>query len=275
MTALIDFFSRNPSLGETAMKKFAALMAGVAAIATAGAASADTINKGQWTNNFEVLGVVVPGLTRDVPGFLGGTSAANIARALDGGADVSAWHAVGASLGDVGNVGNDGASFTLQGEVSRDCVYYSGNNNTETFDFGTLGIYAGDETGPAAAFTMVAPAVLAIQTNLAGCNTNNRVTLSRTVADMTNASTSGFDNTVFTNSLPYEVTAVYAGATQTAGGGSSVARNLKLATGDLTEDETNGAWKSPMTLAVVIPQQTQALLAGNYEGTFTLTIAAE
>ncbi len=257
------------------MKKFAALMAGVAAIATAGAASADTINKGQWTNNFEVLGVVVPGLTRDVPGFLGGTSAANIARALDGGADVSAWHAVGASLGDVGNVGNDGASFTLQGEVSRDCVYYSGNNNTETFDFGTLGIYAGDETGPAAAFTMVAPAVLAIQTNLAGCNTNNRVTLSRTVADMTNASTSGFDNTVFTNSLPYEVTAVYAGATQTAGGGSSVARNLKLATGDLTEDETNGAWKSPMTLAVVIPQQTQALLAGNYEGTFTLTIAAE
>lgn len=259
------------------MKKFAALMAGVAAIAMAGAASADIINKGQFQGTpgglFGLGANYNPNVTTNVSSVAGGI--ANGLRALDGNTNISAWHAVGLSADDVGNVGNDGASFTLQGEVSRDCVYYSGNNNTETFDFGTLGIYAGDETGPAAAFTMVAPAVLAIQTNLAGCNTNNRVTLSRTVADMTNASTSGFDNTVFTNSLPYEVTAVYAGATQTAGGGSSVARNLKLATGDLTEDETNGAWKSPMTLAVVIPQQTQALLAGNYEGTFTLTIAAE
>jgi len=258
--------------------KIASILAGVAIAAlTASAASAQSvqvINKGQYQGTPGFFGIPSynPNATTDVTG-LGGI--ANGLRALNGNSNISAWHAVGASAGDVGTIGNDGATFTLKGAVTKDCVYYSGDNNTETFDFGTLGIYAGDNTGPNAAFTMVAPATLTIQTNLAGCNTNNTVTLSRAVADMTNDSVSGFDNTVFTNTLPYSVTASYQGATQVAGGGASVARSFSLVAGDLTEAQANGAWKSPLNLTVLVPTPSQALLAGNYSSVFSLTIAAQ
>ncbi|HEY1073969.1 hypothetical protein, partial [Brevundimonas sp.] len=46
-----------------------------------------------------------------------------------------------------------GATFTLKGNVTKDCAYYTGNAST-TVDFGTIGIYASDSTGPAAAFDM-------------------------------------------------------------------------------------------------------------------------
>ncbi|WP_333612020.1 hypothetical protein [Brevundimonas bullata] len=256
--------------------KIASILAGVAIAAmTASAASADIISQGQWTNNGPVFGVVVPGFTRDVPSFLGGLSSTNIARAANANSQVSAWHAVGVSVGDVGAVGNEAASFSLEGSVSKDCVYYSGDNSAETFDFGTLGIYAGDNTGPNAAFTMVAPAVLTIQTNLAGCNTNNTVKLSRTANDMVNASTAGYDQAVFTNKLPYSVTASYKGSSQSGGAGAAINRDQLLAEGAPESVQANGAWKSPMTLAVVVSQPTQALLAGDYAGTFSLTITAQ
>ncbi|UQV17111.1 hypothetical protein MU852_08920 [Brevundimonas albigilva] len=257
------------------------LLAGVAAVAmitTAGSASAEVINRGQWINNYTVGGVVVPGLLhRDAPSLLGGSSSANWNRATDGSASESAWHAVGASVNDIGDAkGSDGATFTLEGTVSTDCAYYSGNNNTETFDFGQLGIYAGDETGPAAAFTMVAPAVLSIQTNLAGCNTNNSVTLSRTSVDLQNGNSSGFNQDVFQDTLPYSVTARYTGsAYNTGNGGAGIPRQLVLAAGAVNPaTENNGAWKSPMSLDVLIPVTAKALLAGEYTGQFTLEIKA-
>ncbi|WP_292082035.1 MULTISPECIES: hypothetical protein [unclassified Brevundimonas] len=266
--------------------KIASILAGVAIAAlSASAASAQAvqvINKGQYTNNStNIFGVITPGSTVNVPSANAGPfqagleSVANAARALDGGNQRSAWHAAGFSAGDVGTVGNDGATFSLKGAVTKDCVYYSGDNDTESFDFGTLGIYAGDNTGPNAAFTMVAPAVLSIQTNLAGCNTNNTVTLSRTVADMTSDSNSGFDNSVFTNKLPYSVTASYQGASQVAGGGAAIGRTLTMAAGDLNEAQANGAWKSPMNLTVLVPTPSQALLAGNYTSSFSVLIAAQ
>lgn len=266
--------------------KIASILAGVAIAAlSASAASAQAvqvINKGQYTNNStNFLGVITPGSTVNVPSANAGPiqagieSGFNVARALNGGAQQSAWHALGFSAGDTETAGNDGATFSLKGTVSKDCVYYSGDNSTESFEFGSLGIYTGDNTGPNAAFTMVAPAVLSIQTNLAGCNTNNSVTLSRTAADMTSDSTSGFDNSVFTNKLPYRVTASYVGATQTTGGGAAVPRSFSMLEGDLTESESNGAWKSPMNLTVLVPTPTKALLAGNYSGSFSVLIAAQ
>lgn len=68
-------------------------------------------------------------------------------------------------------------TFTLKGAVSTDYAYYTGNAST-TIDFGTIGIYASDDTGPANAFDMTAPANVTIDTNLAGCNTSNTVTVS-------------------------------------------------------------------------------------------------
>lgn len=257
--------------------KIASILAGVAIAAlSASAASAQAvqvINKGQYQGTPGFFGPTYnPNVTTNVTD-LGGI--ANGFRALNGGTNISAWHAVGFSAGDTETAGNDGATFSLKGAVSKDCAYYSGDNSTESFDFGTLGIYTGDNTGPNAAFTMVAPAVLTVQTNLAGCNTNNTVTLSRTVADMTSDSGSGFDNDVFTNKLPYRVTASYQGASQVAGGGAAIGRTLTMVEGDLTEAQANGAWKSPMNLTVVVPTPTKALLAGNYTSSFDVLIAAQ
>ncbi len=265
--------------------KIASILAGVAIAALAASAASaqavQVINKGQYTNNSTILGVITPGSTVNVPSANAGPfqagieSGFNVARALDGGNQRSAWHAVGFSAGDTETAGNDSATFSLKGAVSKDCVYYSGDNSSESFDFGTLGIYTGDNTGPNAAFTMVAPALLTIQTNLAGCNTNNTVTLSRTVADMTSDSTSGFDNDVFTNKLPYRVTASYQGASQAGGGSAAVGRTLTMVEGDLNEAEPNGAWKSPMNLTVLVPTPNKALLAGNYSSSFQVLIAAQ
>ena len=259
--------------------KIISLLAGVAAFAMiAGSANAgDLIFKGQRTGSSSLFGTPVynPGATTSNNGGVAGV--ANGLRALNGNSDFSAWQALGGATDDIGDAADDaGATFTLQADVSTACVYYSGNDSTETFDFGQLGIYASEETGPANAFTMVDDANLVIQTNLAGCNANNSVTLSRTVADMTTTAADGFDNAVFQDTLPYTVSALYRGSNGgTQAGGAGIDRELELVAGDLTESQPNGAWKSPMTLAVNIPVTGKALIAGEYEGAFTLTIQAD
>ncbi|WP_374515227.1 hypothetical protein, partial [Brevundimonas sp.] len=169
---------------------------------------------------------------------------------------------------------SDGATFTLQGTVSTDCAYYSGNNNTETLDFGQIGIYASDNTGPAAAFTMVAPATLSIDTNLAGCNTANTVRIQKNdVRGMVNNDGSGYDSDVFQANLPYSVTASYtAGSPGVAASGS--AQSLVVAANSDQNSRQHGAWKSAMSLDVLVPTPTKALLAGTYSGDFSVTISA-
>ncbi|WP_228763801.1 hypothetical protein, partial [Brevundimonas sp. SPF441] len=80
---------------------------------------------------------------------------------------------------------------------------YTGNAST-TIDFGTIGIYASDDTGPANAFDMTAPANVTIDTNLAGCNTSNTVTVSKNdIRGLVNNSGAGYDSNVFQANLPY------------------------------------------------------------------------
>src|SRR5690606_7332339 len=147
--------------------KIASLLAGVAAVAlTAGAASAQDINWGQFVH--PMSGVTVGAAPLD----LNRLRAQGNPDPSDWRAGASSWHAYGEAVDNNGTAaGSDGATFTLKGLVSTDCAYYSGNNNTETLDFGQIGIYASDDTGPAAAFTMVDEATVTIDTNLAGCNT--------------------------------------------------------------------------------------------------------
>ncbi|MFK0298668.1 hypothetical protein ACIQTU_05530, partial [Brevundimonas sp. NPDC090276] len=114
--------------------KIATLLAGVAAIAlTASAASADTINRGQFGGNGPLAVDVAGGnWLADI------AAAANHANAEWGGSPISAWHATGGSQGNNGTAsGSDGATFTLKGSVSTDCAYYSGSSNAQTIDFGT------------------------------------------------------------------------------------------------------------------------------------------
>ncbi|MFN3536664.1 MAG: hypothetical protein ACK4Y4_04380 [Brevundimonas sp.] len=254
--------------------KIVSLLAGVAAVAlTAGAVSAQDIHQGQssltgsttmYGNNGGFLGPVL-----NIP------ANANLANAQNGGSSVSSWHAVGNAVDNIGTAEtSDGATFTLTGSVSTDCAYYSGNNNTETLDFGQIGIYASDNTGPAAAFTMVAPAVLSIDTNLAGCNTANTVRIQKTdVRGMVNNSGSGYDTDVFQANLPYSIAASYT-ASGTGAPAAGSAQTLTVAENADQASRQHGAWKSAMSLDIVVPTPARALLAGTYAGTFGVTISA-
>lgn len=257
------------------MKKFAALMAGVAAIAMAGAASADTVYQGSVTTNTTVnipfVGPVtiqntstnpVAVLAADLlnPGLNSNTSLIVIS---------------GSSAGNNGTAAtSDGATFTLKGAVSTDCAYYTGNAST-TIDFGTIGIYASDNTGPANAFDMTAPANVSIDTNLAGCNTSNTVTVSKNdIRGLVNNSGAGYDSNVFQANLPYSVQGNY---TAGAVGSAAAATNgnwINLGLNANSTSASHGAWKSAMSLDVNIPVPTKSLLAGNYEGQLTVNIAA-
>lgn len=258
------------------MKKFAALMAGVAAIATAGAASADTIYQG----SFNVAG------TGNVSGNVQGNFGEYLgALALQGVDIASNWGVLnntsvivisGSSQGNNGQASiTDGATFTLKGNVTKDCAYYTGNADT-TVDFGTLGIYASDNTGPAAAFDMVAPANVSIDTNLAGCNTANSVTITKSSTDgLRNlANAGGYDDGVFQANLPYNVTANYKAGPQGSVGGATQANHIVVGNAALTGTATHGAWKSPMSIDVNIPVPSKSLLAGNYEGTLNVELRA-
>ena len=188
---------------------------------------------------------------------------------------VSTNKAFGGAQGDNGTAaGDDGATFTLKGMVSTDCAYYSGSSTSQTIDFGTIGIYASDNTGPAAAFDMTAPANVTIDSNLAGCNTSNTVTLSKSdIRGLVNNSSAGYDTNVFQANLPFSVTANYT-AGDVGVAGSASATSLVLPTGSNSVSKQHGAWKSAMALNVNIPVPSKSLLAGSYEGDLTVNIAA-
>ena len=253
--------------------KIAYLFAGVAAVAlTAGAASAQDINQGQTQRVGGANGTYTYTFTTNSGEIDKGRNIERAAGLRSGG---SSWHAIGEATDNNGTAASsDGATFTLQGTVSTDCAYYSGNNNTETLDFGQIGSYASDNTGPAAAFTMVAPATLSIDTNLAGCNTANTVRIQKNdVRGMVNNDGGGYDSDVFQANLPYSVTASYtAGSPGVAASGS--AQSLVVAENADQNSRQHGAWKSAMSLDVLVPTPTKALLAGTYSGDFSVTISA-
>ena len=277
------------------MKKSAFLLAGVAVLAlSATAASAQTVRtaqKGQQTRVLgfnisapapvgPVSGYVGTGITNDVPypGFWGIgaiSNGSNLATANDGSAINPAWHGVALSVGNVGGNGDasDMATFTLSGEVTKDCALYTGTSQSLAFDFGQIGVYVSDNTGPAAAFTMVAPAALNFDTNLAGCNTPNSIKIQKTdLRGLVNNNGGGYDSNVFQANLPYSVTAKYTAASGTGIGTGSL-QTLTVGTNADQNTAQHGAWKSNLDLEVVIPQAQRALLAGEYEGEFSVTIA--
>lgn len=252
--------------------KIASILAGVAVAAlTASAASAGTINQGQITA--PVLGFPVtfnsPGV---VTGLTGWSPTDNRNNSQNGASNYSSWHAYGQSGANVGSVNDTGAAtFTLKGKVATDCAYYTGSSTNQTLDFGTIGIYADENAGPANLFNMTQAASVEINSNVAGCNTANTVKITKT--DLESDNNGGYDSSVFTNKLPFSVTATYkAGALNSAAAAQS--QSWTVASGVGTDSKSHGAWKSPMSLNVNIAKPNQALLAGNYEGTVSVLISA-
>lgn len=181
----------------------------------------------------------------------------------------------GLSVGNTGTASTtDGETFTLKGKVTPDCTYYSGAP-VAAIDFGTIGINASSLTGPNLAFDMVAPAAVSIQTNMAGCNTRNSVTLTKNdvngLVNSTNAG--GYDTNVFQANLPYSAQASYvAAASGVVGVGAPV--SWTVAANAISGTATHGAWKSAMDINVLIPVPPKALLAGDYQGTLQVTLLA-
>ncbi|WP_426024583.1 hypothetical protein [Brevundimonas sp. PWP3-1b1] len=241
--------------------KLNALLVGVAALAIASAAQADTIKFGSRTND---AGVDYASI-----------KATDYSAATNAGHSFSAFAVQGGSAGNNGTAStSDGATFTLKGAVSTDCAYYTGNAST-TIDFGTIGIYASDNTGPANAFDMTAPANVSIDTNLAGCNTSNTVTVSKNdIRGLVNNSGAGYDSNVFQANLPYSVTGSYTAGAVGSAAPASQGNYISLATTANSTSASHGAWKSAMSLDVAIPVPSKSLLAGAYEGQLTVAIQA-
>lgn len=254
--------------------KIASLLAGVAVVAmTATAAMADPIAQG--STNRAGLFVGGPSATNKNTDSLYGASIV-AAAILNNQPNVSLITITGGSTGNVGGAGDEdvGATFTLRGEVDKDCAYYVGNVD-QLIDFGTIGIFTSDQAGPAAAFDMAADASVVINTNLAGCNTANTVTISKgDEGAMVSDNNSGFDAAVFTNRLEYSVDAVYTAGPNVVGAAATNDNHVSLTPTMPSDTATHGAWKSPMTITVNIDAPTLSLLSGVYEDTLEVEISA-
>ena len=245
------------------------------AVLAATSATAGDIAHGEWARH--VNGALVTGWTNAAQDPWN-NDAANRLNAQTGNLpEISAIYFLGSSSGDNGTAeGSDHAQFTLKGKVNTDCALYSGSSQSHTLDFGTLGIYASDNTGPANAFDMVDDATVSIYTNLAGCNTANNVVLSKnSVQGLVNTgNTGGFDTNVFQKNLPFKVVANYTAGTDGVEEAGSP-QTLTADVGDLSATRAHGAWKSPLALHVTIPAPTASLLAGDYSGWVRVEISAQ
>ena len=188
----------------------------------------------------------------------------------------SRWAAYYEGKDNVGDAGQrDGATFTLKGKVSPHCVFYTGSDDDLTFNFGQIGIYASENHGPALAFDQVDGASLKFRTNLAGCNTKNKVSLARTQAALKTNPGFGYDAVHFTTEIPYSVKANFRAPAASANSLSAEQRLLQLTTGWTgTRQETYGAWKSPLTITVDLGKSDKSLVAGDYTGSFSVVIQA-
>lgn len=166
--------------------------------------------------------------------------------------------------------------FVLSGTVNKDCSFYAGNNtNATNIDFGVIGIKTGDNENVNSAFEMVGPAEAEVETLTAGCNTNNQVEISKDdIRGLVNSAPGGYDSNEFQAHIPYSVTAAWIGVgPNTIGAGSD--QDLTVGVNANAAQKQQGAWRSNLTIDFVAPAVTShGLVAGNYEGTTTLTLRA-
>ncbi len=180
-----------------------------------------------------------------------------------------------------GNVGNanssETADFTITGNVSQACVLGAGGDLND-INFGTIGIYADATSTVENVFTSVGPANSHTRTNLAGCNTANTMTVTKSngVNGLVNTSAAigGYNGNVFQANIPYSIAVAY-----TAGGVGSLTpqasiSQFQVASGADTNSKSNAAWKSGTSFRIDLTDPTKALVAGSYSDTVTVVLAA-
>lgn len=168
-------------------------------------------------------------------------------------------------------------SFTLRGNVTKDCSFYGGQNSSaRDINLGTLGVVTNSGANVGDAFEMRAPAVANIASGTAGCNFNNTVTIAKAngVAGMTNQESSGFDSNQFQANLPYTINANWVGTTNTTGGQAGGGQSLTVGTNEGSDVWTGGAWRSAFNMLITVDAPNKGLVAGSYQDTITVTLAA-
>ncbi|WP_374523748.1 hypothetical protein [Sphingopyxis sp.] len=251
------------------MKKI--LTGAVAAIALAGAASPAAA---QTHENHYAGALVVGTATNPTPGLFT-TVPANIGVLAGVG---TRYTADTIATGDVGGAaGNVSVAFHLSGTVNKDCSFYAGNGgNAQNLDFGTIGVRTGNNVNVNDAFDMVADATAVVTSATAGCNFKNDVKITKdNIAGMVNTATGlDYDNSQFQANIPYRVDAAWTGVDVGEGSAPGHLRTLSVATNAVSGTKAQGAWRSGMVLTFYAPAADKALVAGEYEGTTTLTLTA-
>lgn len=267
------------------------LMMGVAVLAlTASAANAGSFDHGASTvqnpfgpgefnfsgnNNFNVFG---PGDSWVNGG--GGARPGQVANLIAVGGfgveEIASWIDISGQAEDDSEAATKKveAAFTLKGKVSKDCSFYMGDVNN-VLDFGQIGINTHDDAGLDVAFDMVDDAEAEIETNVAGCNTENTITIAKENGAMESNYTGAFDKDQFTNRLKYRVQASWTGVNAGGSGGQSAStKTLNVGLNEQDDTRNQGAWKSHFKVKITIPAPAESLVAGTYRDKLTITLQA-
>lgn len=183
-----------------------------------------------------------------------------------------------ANAGDSGTVDESlTATFSISGSVSASCVLGNGDGDLDDVDFGTLGIYGDAANGVDNAFEMVgANSNGNSSTNAAGCNTSNRLTLTKTNGTQgllnADAAAAGYDTNVFQANIPYSLGANYVAGSPGQLGVSPSLGKFTVSTTEASDSRENNAWRSGLGIRVDIPAAAKALVAGTYTDTVTVLI---
>ncbi|MXO49425.1 hypothetical protein GRI69_14305 [Erythrobacter vulgaris] len=184
----------------------------------------------------------------------------------------------GANPGNVGTANSsETADFVISGQVDEACVLGAGGDLRDV-DFGTIGIYADATSTVEQVFTSVGTANGHTRTNLAGCNIQNTMTITKANGTQglvnTAAATGGYDGNVFQPNIPYSISATYtAGAPGTLVPQASISQFQVDAT-EASDFKANAAWKSQAAFRIDLTDPTKALVAGNYSDTVEVVLAA-
>lgn len=168
-------------------------------------------------------------------------------------------------------------SFAMHGEVNRDCSFYSGNDtgNVRNIELGVIGVKTGNNENVSQAFEMTDDVEVNIQTLTAGCNFNNRVEIEKDdIRGLVNRAAGSYDTDQFRANIPYSVTAEWTGVER---GTRATGTDQQLVVGDndKRKHKLQGAWRSQMDINITAAALTdKGLVAGDYEGTTTLTLSA-
>lgn len=168
-------------------------------------------------------------------------------------------------------------TFTLTGKVNQDCSFYAGGSAAHTVALNTIGVRTNSTDNVSQAFNQAQDISANFNTATAGCNTNNTVAISTAHnGRLLNGTPGDYDGAQFTAEIPYSLNATWSGVDQTGAGSAPKQQQIKwdAGQGNGSFTKTGGAWRSSFNMDIVAPAQSKGLVAGTYEDTITVTLAA-